>query len=334
MVLGLAAVLTCGSAAMAGPTQRDVVFAGGGGVQIAGTLVLPDSTGPGHQVPGMLLIQGSGPTDRNGNQPPGLESNLLGQLADMLAAAGVASLRYDKRGMYANQATLLRDRAEWGSFFSWSAFVDDARAAFAFLAAQPDVAGDRVGVLGHSEGGLIALDLARRTTPPPKLLVLASTPGRSLGEVIQDQLAALLDRQHATPLKKQFFLDADRRVRQEILATGQVPANVPPGLAALYPPYLGSFLSSELTLDPVALATEFKGPILVVNGTADAQVPATRDAPRFAAMLASRPESEVFTPMLVSHHLKPSTGDDDPGIAGDVATSVQDKLFVWLKAHL
>src|SRR5205085_8504994 len=191
----------------------------------------------------------------------------------------------------------------------------DAREALAFLRQQASVNPDRVGILGHSEGGLIALAATAALQTKPKALVLASTPGRPLGEVIHDQLAALLQRQQAPEKQQAFLLAADRRIRSAILASGMVPADVPPGLAALYPPYLGSYLRDELALDPSALAAGCPSPILVITGTADSQVSASRDAGRFAASLATRRDgSAVFTPDGVSHNLKPVAGDGDPGI--------------------
>jgi hypothetical protein len=119
------------------------------------------------------------------------------------------------------------------------------------------------------------------------------------------------------------------------LAAGKVPADVPTGLAALYPSYLGPFLKSVLALDPVVLSANFKGPILVLNGTADTQVLASRDAGRFSSAFAGRNDgSEVFTPSRVSHNLKTVTGSDDPGITGGVDPRVKDVIVCWLKRAL
>jgi pimeloyl-ACP methyl ester carboxylesterase len=264
-----------------------------------------------------------------------LKTDLLRQLADILAGAGIASLRYDKRGMHANRDALPKTQDELSDFFSWSAFVGDAHAAFTFLMTQPAIASDRAGVLGHSEGGLIALDLAANYRPPPKMLILTSTPGRPLGEVIHDQLSALLERQHATADQRQFFLEADRRIRSEIVRTGKVPKDVPPGLAALYPNYLGRFLKSELALNPVALAANFQGPILVINGAADTQVLATQDAARFSSVLANRDDgSKVFTPSAVSHNLKTVARTDNQGIVGELDGTVREAILRWLQTVL
>ena len=313
-----------GSTARAASTEEEVVFSGSGGVPIAGSLILPGWASKDHPVAGLLLIQGSGPTDRDGNQPPALKPNLLRHVAEALADEGIASLRYDKRGMYANHDSLPAKQDELSSFFSWPALVGDARAALAFLANQSAVVSDWVGVFGHSEGGLIGLDLSGGDQEPrPKVLVLASTPGRPIGQVIHDQLSALLEQQQATAQQREFFLATDARIQSEILTTGEVPFDAPSGLAALYPSYLGPFLKDELALDPVALATRSKCPLLVINGTADSQVSAVRDAAQFSLALRSRTDvSEVFTPAGVSHNLKTVTSDSDPGFDGPLASDL------------
>ncbi len=335
MVLGLALAMIVPAGARAQPasSEQAVSFQGSGGVPIAGSIVLPAGADAAHRAPAMLLLQGSGPVDRDGNQPPSFRTDLLPQVAEILAGQGIATLRFDKRGMYANRATMPKQAEELPAFFSWEAFVGDARAAFAFLAAHPAVAPDRVGVLGHSEGGLLALELGQGGSSRPKLLVLAAAAGRPLGDVIHDQLEALLERQHATPEQRKFFLDADARIRAEILATGKVPLDVPAGLAALYPSYLGPFYKSVLAIDPAALAAAYRGPMLIINGRADTQISATRDAARFAALLASRHDgSEVFTPDAVSHNLKHVGNGDDPGIAGPIDPGVKETIQRWLKA--
>jgi pimeloyl-ACP methyl ester carboxylesterase len=331
----MVAAISAISGVSAAPIEQQVTFPGANGITLAGTLVLPERARAEHSVPAMLLVQGSGPTDRDGNQPPSLRTDLLREVAGFLAAQNIGSLRFDKRGMYANRQTLPKRPEELPQFFSWTAMVDDAAGAFGFLAAQPAIDAARVGVLGHSEGGLMALDLARRSQRKPTVLVLVATPGRMFGEVVHDQLSALLDRQGATPEQRRFFLEADRRIRAQILASGQVPSDVPPGLAALYPGYLGPYFKSVLALDPPALAKEFKGPLLVINGTADTQVSATSDAPQFAAALAGRADgSEVVTPVGVSHSLKTVAGADHEGVAGPVDAGVRESIVRWLRARL
>lgn len=154
-------------------------------------------------------------------------------------------------------------------------------AALAFLQKQPEVDAARTGILGHSEGGLLALSAASAKTnaaKPPVMLVLAATPGRALDAVIKEQLVHFLRVQGATREQTQFFLDKNAALSAAIKKTGQVPADVPPGLATLYPSYLGKFLRRSLSLNPAGLATAFPGPVLILQGEADVQISPTADA--------------------------------------------------------
>ncbi|MFH8445314.1 alpha/beta hydrolase family protein [Streptomyces sp. NPDC018026] len=130
--------------------ETDLTVTADDGTSLAGTLSLPAGPGP-H--PAVLLLHGSGPLDREGNTPR-LPLNLGRPLANALAAAGVATLRYDRRGAGATPGV-------WEE----SGFTGnrrDASAALRALAAHPDIRPDAVGVVGHSEGALHAMTLAAR----------------------------------------------------------------------------------------------------------------------------------------------------------------------------
>src|SRR5689334_8135232 len=101
LIAVMALVLTGAPCVKGASIEREIDFLGAGGVKIAGTLALPGSASPERTVPALLLLQGSGPTDRDGNQPPNLRTDLLRGLAQILADDGIASLRFDKCGMYA-----------------------------------------------------------------------------------------------------------------------------------------------------------------------------------------------------------------------------------------
>src|SRR5258708_3636948 len=112
LLIGLVCRPLCAAEAS---SERQVTFPGADGATLAGTLQLPAGEKAG---PALVLLAGSGPTDRDGNQPPALVTDLLKQVAVGLAEKGIASLRYDKRGMYANKADLPKDLAKYGDFFS------------------------------------------------------------------------------------------------------------------------------------------------------------------------------------------------------------------------
>ncbi|HYR10023.1 MAG TPA: alpha/beta fold hydrolase, partial [Longimicrobium sp.] len=148
------------------------------GVRLAGTLTLPQGAGP-H--PAVVLVSGSGPQDR--------DETLLGHkpflvLADYLTRRGIAVLRLDDRGVGAST----------GAFAAATSddFARDAQAAVRWLRARPDVADDRVGIVGHSEGGLIAPLVASRT-PEVAFIVLLAGPGTPSPELLMAQ-GALISR--------------------------------------------------------------------------------------------------------------------------------------------
>jgi dienelactone hydrolase len=266
-------------------------------------------------------------------------TDLLKQIALKLADRGIATLRFDKRGMYANAAELPKDKAKYGDFFTWENFVGDAVSAVKFLREQPEIDPDRVGILGHSEGGLLALEAARALQSehhPLAVLTLISTPGRPIDAVITDQLKGLLARQGATPQQAEYFLGENVRITRAILQSGNVPPDVPAGLSALYPPYLGKFLHSEMELDPCKTLADFSGPVLIVAGSADAQVSPDRDAKALDAALAARKDDVHMLSIIpdASHNLKVIKNPGDPGLEGPVSPAAIDQLQNWLLTNL
>ncbi len=319
--------------ASANSVERFVVFTGTGGTTLAGLLTLPADE-DGGPYPAMLLLQGSGPTDRDGNSPPKFNTNLLRQLARNLAQEGIATLRFDKRGLHANASELPRDPVALQEFVAWENYVGDAERAYRWLAADPDVDGERVGIAGHSEGGLIALSIAQRGKVAPRLMVLLATPGRPLGRVVTDQLSALLDRQGATAAQKAELLAQDKRIQSEILAKGRVPQDVPPGLQALYPGYLGRYFQPLLQFDPAKALKGYDGPVLVLAGGSDLQVPPERDfAPLSSILLEKDNGSAAFVAPEVSHNLKP-VAPGESGLEGLIDAGITQELNGWLDRML
>src|SRR3954469_5394580 len=126
--LGLLVALLLASPAFGASMEREVVFDGAGGVKLSATLALPPAAAERDKVAAVVLVAGSGPTDRNGNQPPLLWTGLLKQSADILADAGIASLRYDKRGLRRSGGRP-KDPAELARFVAWENFSADVVAA-------------------------------------------------------------------------------------------------------------------------------------------------------------------------------------------------------------
>ncbi len=215
-----------------------------------GTLSMPSGAG---RIPGLLLIAGSGPTDRNGNQP-GMLNDSLRKLADGLAGCGIASLRTDKRGIGASA-----DAGPEEDQLTFESYVQDAAQWLAFLRAQPRIAG--VGVLGHSEGALIATMVAQRVHTDR--LVLVAGVGRRAGPVLRGQLAAI----DMAPILRQ-----RTETTIQALEHGETVDDPPKGMAALFRPGVQPYLISWFKLDPRAELAKTTVPTLVMQGTTDLQV--------------------------------------------------------------
>ncbi|MBL9153505.1 MAG: alpha/beta fold hydrolase [Verrucomicrobiales bacterium] len=175
--------------------------------RLSGTLTLPE--GPTGRVPGIVLISGSGPQDRDetifGHKP-------FAVIADHLTRQGIAVLRYDDRGTGASTGTF-----EYATTLD---FADDAAAAAAHLASRPEIDPARVGLLGHSEGGLIAPIVAARHPDRIACLVLLAGPGLRGDEILLTQTRALLT---ATG-QKAALIDLTERFQRALFAVLTQPA--------------------------------------------------------------------------------------------------------------
>ena len=314
--------------------EVDVRFAGSGGLELFGHLRLPAGT-PDAGAPALVLLPGSGPTDRNGNQM-GLRTDLLKQIAERLADEGVASLRFDKRATLRYASTFMKlGVEEQNDFFAFEHFVGDARAAFEFLRERPEVDPRRVGILGHSEGGLIALALARDPSrTAPAALVLAGTPARTLADVLRYQIERAFAAAEASE-RERILKGLDAAI-EAVVNTGAPPAEVPRELAPLFPANAARLLQVELALDPTALARVYRGPVLVLHGGRDIQVLADETVAGLGAALAVRPfgTHRIHVAPEASHNLKPVSGEADPGFKGPVEPSVLDTLVAFVAEAL
>lgn len=246
---------------------------------VAGTLLVPGGRGP---FPLALLVSGSGPTDRDGNSvlPTGtLRNDALRLLADSLAARGIATVRWDKRGIAESRpAGTSEDRMRFDHF------VDDADAWARQLAA--DRRFGRIGVVGHSEGALVGTVAALRAGSPIRAVVTLAGAGRKAGDVLVGQLAAQLP-----PAQ----LDAVRGVIRDLEAgrtVATLPAALPlPVAQMLFRPSVQPYLVSWMQYDPAAELGKVAAsgaPVLVVQGTTDLQV-SLDDARRLAAAANVQP---------------------------------------------
>jgi dienelactone hydrolase len=341
LLLVIALMPLCAITSTCVAAEQAVNFCTTDGLSISATLTMPDGAAPALGWPALLMIQGSGPTDRDGNSTllPGVKIDNFKQIAQVLAAKGIATLRYDKRGMDANHAQLPADESHMAAFFDWDHFVGDAIAGYHFLTRQPQIYAERVGLLGHSEGSSLALaaaDKMRSDAHAPCVLILLSAMGRTEDNVLHDQLNRVMDKQGASAEQKQYLLDENARIVSAIKRTGQVPADVPAGLAFLYQPYLGPFLRGSLSVDDTALAARYPGPVLVIAGERDIQVSPTLDGGALDAALKTRhPDEHLFVVVPgASHELKHVDTETDPGFAGPIVAQAMSTLVDWCVKNL
>jgi pimeloyl-ACP methyl ester carboxylesterase len=244
--------------------------------------------------PMVVIVAGSGPTDRDGNSRLGVTASYLRKLAEALGERGVASLRYDKRGIPGGAAIPPEAELTFDTYASdLAAVLDWAAATFPD---RPLVA------LGHSEGGLVTLEAATDArTASLAGVVLLATPGRPPGETLRDQLRAL----------PQPMQDETLAILAELEA-GRTVGDVPPTLANLFRPSVQPFIRSLLALRPAAVLAALDRPAMVIGGGTDIQV--TRAD--FDALAAARPDVEAIWFPAMNHVLTDAPAD----FAGNVAT--------------
>lgn len=259
------------------------------GGQLEGTLLIPRATGP---IPVVLLVAGSGPTDRDGNQPSATPSPLR-QLAESLATRQIATLRYDKRGVAGSKSAATSEAQ-----LRFEMFADDVAGWVHLL--DKDRRFSHVIVAGHSEGALLGL-LALRSAPAAGYISLEG-PARSADSVLRDQLAK--------QLPPALMTESDTVLAR--LRRGTVTDSVSPALAALYRLSVQPYLISWFRYSGRQEIAHLGIPCLIVQGTHDLQVaPADADLLREA-----NPHCRVAMIDGMNHVLKQTPAD----MAGQMAS--------------
>lgn len=281
-------------ALIAGTPQASEVAIGEEGRRLHGTMLAPPAPADGAEP--VLILAGSGPTDRDGNNPLGIAAAPYRLLAQGLAERGIPSLRVDKRGVGASAAAMPSERG-----LRIETYGEDARAWAAELTTRT---GARcVWLLGHSEGALHALLAAERNDGICGLILVAA-PGRPLGDILAEQL-------RANPANAP-ILDQALAILAEISAGRAVAAEaVPPALMPLFRPSVQPFFMSMLALDPAELVRRRQGPMLVIQGITDIQTSIV-DAERLGA---AREGVEVRLIDGMNHVLKAAPADRAANIA-------------------
>ncbi|MBV4539649.1 MULTISPECIES: alpha/beta hydrolase [Pseudomonas] len=283
-LVALFLLLCAGLAQAAAPTvlQRPIDLDTGQGV-LHGSLLLPQQATP---PPVVLIIAGSGPTDRDGNNPASGRVDNLKRLALVLANEHIASVRYDKRGVAASQPATPDERD-----LSVQRYVDDVVAWSRKLKADP-----RFGpliLIGHSEGALIA-SLAAERAGASAVITLAGM-GRPLADVLREQLA-----QRMSPA-----LLAGGSALLDRLQAGQTSLDVPAPLRQVFRPSVQPYLITLLQQDPAQAFARLPMPALIVQGRNDVQVDVA-DAER---LKAAKPDAQLVLIDGMNHMLRISPKD-------------------------
>jgi hypothetical protein len=267
------------------PAERQVSIDLSSGV-LSGTLLVPPSPA---RAPVVLLIAGPGPTDRDGN-PIGLpgKSNSLKLLAESLAAEGIATLRYDKRGIGRSRGVGLTE-----SQLRFEMMVEDAAALTSYL--RNDEHFSTVTVAGHSEGSLIGM-LAARAARADGFISIAG-PARRGSDIIRDQL-----RPQAGMVPG--LWDASETILSRLEA-GSTVADVPAELTSLYRASVQPYMISWLRYTPSVEISRLSVPVLIVQGNTDIQVPVTEAD----LLLQARGDARIAVIGGMNHVLK-SVPDD------------------------
>ncbi len=321
--------------------EEEVEFAAGDGkTTLAGTLTLPQGAGP---FAAAVLVSGSGPNDRD-ETIEGHKPFLV--IADFLTRKGIVVLRYDKRGVAKSSGN--------SSNASISDFAQDAQSAMTYLKSRKEVDGKRLGIIGHSEGGILASQVATHSNDVSWLVLLATpaTAGertllhqseliaragglgeeqilRSL-EIDRKAYAVVREEKDASALRKRLEL----LVAQSGLAAAMPPAALQAQLKVMSTPWFRQFLD----YDPEPIIEKIKCPVLALNGDRDLQVDASENVPLLRKAYEASGNSD-FTVVEIEgvNHLFQKAQSGSPALYGAIEETLAPEVLTsignWVAAH-
>ncbi|HEY1753364.1 MAG TPA: alpha/beta hydrolase [Caulobacteraceae bacterium] len=319
--------------------DEDVAFEDAGAhVKLAGTLTLPKGDGP---FPAVVLIAGSGPNTRN---EPLLGHQVFLVLADYLTRHGIAVLRYDKRGTGVSGG-------DYGKATT-ADFADDAEAAAAYLRGRKEIDPRHVGLIGHSEGGLIAPMVAARDADVAFVVMMAG-PGVDGYDILTEQgrliakAMGLTDAMVAQSqaLREQMF-DVVRHEKDPQAAAAKLKAIADAyadahgasraGMEAQAAAVDSDWFRFFYDYDPAPTLAKVHCPVLALIGSKDLQVPADQNLPPIRAALAHNPDAEVEELPGLNHLFQTAT-TGSPGeyiqIEETIAPIALETITGWIVRH-
>lgn len=257
--------------------------------KIYGTLMLP-YTSNNEKIPVVLIIAGSGPTDRDGNNIQ-MKNNSLKFLAQELAKHNIASLRYDKRAVAKSEIENFNEEK-----LIFDDYVEDAKLWVNFL--KRDSRFSEIIIAGHSEGSLIGMIAAEASTTDKYIsLNGAGLPADSI-------------------LKAQLYTNAPQYYAQSVtlidsLKQGKLIKNYPPALYSLFRPSIQPYLISWMKYEPKTEIAKLKIPVLIIQGNTDIQM-TTENA---YLLSEAKPEATLKIIENMNHIFKESSIEYNANIA-------------------
>ena len=305
-------------------------------VTLAGTLTIPEGPGP-HPV--VVLISGSGPQDRDetifAHKP-------FAVLADHLSRKGVAVLRYDDRGVAASTGDFAQATSR--------EFASDAWSAVEFLRTRSDIDAKRIGLIGHSEGGIVGPAVAAEHPKQIAFVVMLAGPGVPGHEIIREQLGLIMKASGADdeaiarergfsermyvallasepgqaraalePVLKEWYEGLDPAEKQGI---GDFEQAVDDRVKPLDTPWMRYFLA----YDPAPTLKKLKMPVLAINGDLDLQVAPDQNMPAIQKALAKNEQAEFVRLPGLNHLFQPAT-TGSPNEYGSIETTLDPAML-------
>lgn len=306
-------------------------------VTLAGTLTIPEGDGP---FPSVVIISGSGPSLRSGSILPLADYEIYTTLADKLTQNGIIVLRYDDRGVGGSGGDY--------SSATLDDFAYDSGAAVAYLLERDEVDSDRIGLIGHSEGGIIAPQTVANREDIAFVITIGG-PALEMTQVLAEQNRVLfssigVDTETAEAIAAQFpriqgaYISGDRvLLREEVshlieLQTGSIPSNVMLDQGVAQIEMVGSL--GYWTYDVAGMWQRVALPILAVYGEKDTQVSAVQNAPAMVGLLGD--QATVITINDMNHVFQ----EADTGLPNEYGQLVLEPmpelvqtLVDWVHAH-
>lgn len=256
---------------------------------ISGTLTIPNNV---KISPIVLIIAGSGATDRDGNSTFGLQTNAYKMLAAGFAQNGISTLRFDKRGIARSKPAMTSE-----SEIKFETYINDVVNWISFLKA--DKRFSRIILLGHSEGSLIGIIAAQKAVVSS--LISVAGVAKPADQIIREQIK--------NKLSPQLLIESNRIL--DSLKMGKKVSKVHPNLVTLFRPSVQPYMISWMKYNPAKEISKLKIPVLIIQGTTDLQV----SVDNANLLLASKQGAKLEIIDKMNHILKESDSDPQKNMA-------------------